>query len=270
MQNFVCPSCRRLIAAPTAPGTLVRCPLCQARVVVPTTEGAADAPPPPTVLGPPSMVSYAHYEGPAQSQGLATASLVIGLVGLVGILFMPALLLSILAVIFGAIAMSRAKRDPKRYGGRGVAIAGLSTGVTALVLGPMVIALVLFPALGRARELSKRTVCAANLRGVAQAMYVYAMSDRNSAFPPDLNTLVRNGLITPKQLQCPTAAPGTKCYYYVPGYTVNSAPSAVLIYEDPLTHQGEGGNTLYQDGHVTFEQGVKFNNIVSANKGKAN
>ena len=45
MQNFVCPSCSRLIAAPTAPGTLVRCPLCQARVVVPTTEGAADAPP---------------------------------------------------------------------------------------------------------------------------------------------------------------------------------------------------------------------------------
>ena len=33
---------------------------------------------------------------------------------------------------------------------------------------------ILLPSLSRARELSKRTVCASNLRGIGQAMYIYA------------------------------------------------------------------------------------------------
>ncbi len=36
---------------------------------------------------------------------------------------------------------------------------------------------ILLPSLSRARELSKRTVCAANIRGVGQAMYIYAQDD---------------------------------------------------------------------------------------------
>jgi prepilin-type N-terminal cleavage/methylation domain-containing protein/prepilin-type processing-associated H-X9-DG protein len=36
---------------------------------------------------------------------------------------------------------------------------------------------ILLPSLSRARELSKRTVCAANERGIGQAMYIYAQDD---------------------------------------------------------------------------------------------
>jgi len=36
---------------------------------------------------------------------------------------------------------------------------------------------ILLPSLSRARELSKRTVCAANLRGIGQAMHIYAADD---------------------------------------------------------------------------------------------
>lgn len=36
---------------------------------------------------------------------------------------------------------------------------------------------ILLPSLSRARELSKRTVCAANLRGIGQAMFIYAQDD---------------------------------------------------------------------------------------------
>lgn len=36
---------------------------------------------------------------------------------------------------------------------------------------------ILLPSLSRARELSKRTVCSANLRGIGQAMYIYAQDD---------------------------------------------------------------------------------------------
>lgn len=36
---------------------------------------------------------------------------------------------------------------------------------------------ILLPSLSRARELSKRTVCSANMRGIGQAMYIYAQDD---------------------------------------------------------------------------------------------
>jgi len=36
---------------------------------------------------------------------------------------------------------------------------------------------ILLPSLSRARELSKRTVCSANIRGIGQAMYIYAQDD---------------------------------------------------------------------------------------------
>jgi prepilin-type N-terminal cleavage/methylation domain-containing protein len=41
---------------------------------------------------------------------------------------------------------------------------------------------ILLPSLSRARELSKRTVCMANLRGIGQAFYIYAQDDP-SVFP---------------------------------------------------------------------------------------
>lgn len=96
---------------------------------------------------------------------------------------------------------------------------------------------ILLPSLSRARELSKRTVCAANLRGIGQAMYIYAQ-DEPGVFPciaqtytatlnqsymfrpqdrttrplttgvpsvtVDLWALVRQNNTTPKQFICPS------------------------------------------------------------------
>ncbi len=101
---------------------------------------------------------------------------------------------------------------------------------------------ILLPSLSRARELSKRTVCSANLRGIGQSMYIYAqdgdvfpsiaqidLQSRCRGFynipggggdrqpgefgPPttgvpsvtvDLWTLVRANNTTPKQFICPS------------------------------------------------------------------
>lgn len=96
---------------------------------------------------------------------------------------------------------------------------------------------ILLPSLSRARELSKRTVCSANLRGIGQAMYIYAQdepgvfpcvtevytgtgnnvdmyrpADRTTAPPTtgipsvttDLWLLVRANNTTPKQFICPS------------------------------------------------------------------
>ncbi|RIK68848.1 MAG: hypothetical protein DCC65_01575 [Planctomycetota bacterium] len=96
---------------------------------------------------------------------------------------------------------------------------------------------ILLPSLSRARELSKRTVCSANLRGIGQAMYIYAQdepgvfpaiaeiftgtgnnmvlfrpADRTTPPPTtgipsptvDLWALVRQNNTTPKQFICPS------------------------------------------------------------------
>lgn len=96
---------------------------------------------------------------------------------------------------------------------------------------------ILLPSLSRARELSKRTVCSANLRGIGQAMYIYAQDEpgvfpaiaeiftgtgnnmvlfrpEDRTTPPpttgipsptvDLWSLVRQNNTTPKQFICPS------------------------------------------------------------------
>ncbi len=118
----------------------------------------------------------------------------------------------------------------------------------------MVVSIAL-PSLSRARELSKRTVCAANLRGIGQAMYIYAQDDNK--FPPDLDAVVKANYSTPRQFICPsttaTEADGLDaCYVYIPGQSNDSNPTNVLLYEKPENHGGEGSNVLFVDGHVEF------------------
>ncbi len=110
---------------------------------------------------------------------------------------------------------------------------------------------ILLPSLSRARELSKRTVCAANLRGIGQAMYIYAQDDpqvfpavageptspgqmelfnpQNRSMEPsttgipsptvDMWTVIRSNNSTPKQFNCPSTtdvpdpAQDTTVYY---------------------------------------------------------
>ena len=95
---------------------------------------------------------------------------------------------------------------------------------------------ILLPSLSRARELSKRTVCSSNLRGIGQAMYIYAQdgdkfpvtsgyktggsnclvwgqyrltappSTGTPSVSADLWTLVYANNSTPKQFNCPSTS----------------------------------------------------------------
>jgi Domain of unknown function (DUF4190) len=88
--------------------------------------------------GPPPAPAYGYpgYPGypPSLPAGMATAALVLGIVALVlcwtGF---GGILLGLLAVVFGTIAVLRARRG--QGGGQGRAIAGLVTGGLGLVLG---------------------------------------------------------------------------------------------------------------------------------------
>lgn len=77
------------------------------------------------------------YAQTAQNRGLAIASLAVGIIscftlGLGGIG-------TIAGIVLGVLALNRARRDPVHYGGRGLAIAGISTSILSAVIAVGVI-----------------------------------------------------------------------------------------------------------------------------------
>lgn len=130
----------------------------------------------------------------------------------------------------------------------------MSGGVAASALG----ASVLLPSLSRARELSKRTLCASNMHGIAQALYISAQD--TDKFPTDIRDLIKENNSTFKQFICPSTAVDVHdveeaidaCYIYIPGQSTTSDPTNVLLYERFENHRGEGANVLFLDGHVEF------------------
>ena len=86
--------------------------------------------------GPPPAPAYGYpgYPQPQQGAGMAITAMVLGIAALV--LCWSAfggLVLGLLAVVFGIVALRRARRG--EAGGQGRAIAGLITGAIGLVLG---------------------------------------------------------------------------------------------------------------------------------------
>lgn len=79
---------------------------------------------------------------PAKAPGLAIASMVVGISGLVLVLclwFFP--VLPILGIVFGHVSLSTINRDGTP--GRGMAITGLVTGYVGLGIGLLVLVLVI-------------------------------------------------------------------------------------------------------------------------------
>lgn len=91
----------------------------------------AQSPPPAAPAPPPAPPSYAQqttgygYQAGPKTNGLAIASLVLGIAGLV---FYACGATSVLALVFGYMSRGQIDRDPQNQGGRGMAIAGIIMG----------------------------------------------------------------------------------------------------------------------------------------------
>lgn len=156
--------------------------------------------------------------------------------------------------LFADVGTTRVDPDGVLYASYGPLPIGTMPMFSSNIATTAMLASVLLPSLSRARELSKRVVCATNLGAIGQAMYIQAQDD--GRFPKDFQVLVDKKLVTPKMFQCPSsdAIEGNlnACYGYVSGQTTSDAPTNVLVYEKPGCHQNEGGNVLFQDSHVEF------------------
>lgn len=114
-----------------------------------------------------------YAQGRKLRSGLATASLVLGILGLfsLGILMIG----SLIGIILGIRAVLKAKREPHVYGGKGVAIGGIVTnsfGILSIV--PVgIIAAIVIPNLMMARMSANEAGAIGQLRRLATAEATY-------------------------------------------------------------------------------------------------
>jgi type II secretory pathway pseudopilin PulG len=108
-----------------------------------------------------------------QKNGLAIVALILGITsfftfGLLGVG-------AITGIILAAVAMGRVKREPWRYGGRGMAIAGLVLSITSLVsLVPFaIIAAIAIPNLLAARMAANEASAIRSMQTISSAESVY-------------------------------------------------------------------------------------------------
>lgn len=119
--------------ADDAPPTVL---LDKSRVTNPTDWPST---PPPSPIGQwqsanPPMPQFGQYVLPfSPNQTLAAVSLGLGITSLViGWCCSSGLMLGPAALVTGFIALSQIKKDPAKYGGRGMAIGGIATGAVFL------------------------------------------------------------------------------------------------------------------------------------------
>jgi prepilin-type processing-associated H-X9-DG protein len=204
----------------------------------------------------------------AQSSGLAVASLILGILSL--LCFGP--FFGIPAIILGLFALSKVKKGTGS--GKGMAIAGISTGSVGIVLVIVQIAILagmLLPALNAAREKARRISCASNLKQIGLAVRMY--SQENNEQYPDKNgaeglEMLRVGgyLENTKIYTCPsttTAMAGGKLteenvdYVYIGGRNESDNVDTVIAYDKPNNHN-KFGNALFVDGHVAGFAGANW------------
>lgn len=121
----------------------------------PTRPAPAPGPPPYPVVPPPYQVAPQYLVHPgAPTHPLATTSLVLGIIGLVGLLLTPIVIVSLIGVLCSPFAIwtgARARREiranPQAHSGEGLATGGFVTGIIGVVLGILaLLAIVLFVA----------------------------------------------------------------------------------------------------------------------------
>jgi prepilin-type processing-associated H-X9-DG protein len=219
-------------------------------------------PPPPQGFDP----ANPDFSAPPKTSGMAVTALVLGIAG---ILCMP---LGIVGLILGIIAITQINKDPRLLAGKGLAIAGIVTGaLSTVLLVPALLIAILLPSLGKARELSNRSVCAANLRGIAQATIIYASDNMDSfpnlgpnriaAQPPvgdipgglmhDMFYLVGRGSVAPKQFICKSDPAPT-----VPSAVGGTYWSSDLSYSYSFAYQYSKSDAIGASWRNTMDAGL--------------
>jgi len=178
------------------PDNATVCPQCGAAVQPgsqQTSQPSAGPTPAPPVTQPASYqpgrvpAQPPSYGQPQESEGKATASLILGILSVTCL----GLLAGIPAVILGHIAKSNIRKSGGRLGGDGKATAGLILGYVSIALVPliMMLAAIAIPNLLRSRIAANEAAAASTIRVVNTAQITYLSAYPTAGYARDLATL---------------------------------------------------------------------------------
>jgi hypothetical protein len=183
-------------------------------------------------------------------------ALALGIASLAGVVWpLLRLPLGLLGAVVGIIALALSKSSPTQFGGRGKALAGMIISIVTLALAALP------PLWARSDLLRKRSIEAANLHDISLALTKYAQD--HGAGAPDLQALVKSGLVTPKMLVSDFSGHAEPaCDYSYVEYAGADAAQVkgdwFALYSDPQLYRGEGGFVLFLDSHVEFVKEPEF------------
>lgn len=150
------------------------------------------------------------------------------------------------------------------HGSRSIRAGFTLTEVTVVVTIIAILAAILFPVFGRAREAAHKTSCASNLYQIGTALQLYAR-DFDGRFPPtdhDLRPVTQGYLNDPRVLRCPNewvpenawngwTGPYSGSYQYRGGLSIEDRADLPIAGEWAFNH-GDGAEVLTLSGSAKF------------------
>jgi prepilin-type N-terminal cleavage/methylation domain-containing protein/prepilin-type processing-associated H-X9-DG protein len=126
-----------------------------------------------------------------------------------------------------------------------------------------ILAGMLLPAIGQARERARRTSCMNNIKQISISLHMYA-TDNMERFPKTLQELVDGGYIDNLEIfKCPSSSNSVPDnadsgdYAYKSGLTESADSDAPIVADKADNHKGQGGNVLFVGGHVKWQSASK-------------
>jgi len=219
-------------------------------------------------LTPPPLPAETAAGASTKTSGLAIASLVLGIVG-IATCGLTLLVTAPVGLVLGLVAMNKIGKSQGQLGGRGLALAGLITSCTALLLLPVFVAMLL-PALMQAKQKALSLHCMTNVKELSLAMRLYA-GDNQNHYPAGTNwcTAIQSEVGATNVFHCPADFSDGRCSYafnvQLAGTETGKAdPNTVMIFETDGGWNVSGGRELllakprhrqmvvvgFADGHV--------------------
>ncbi len=228
-----------------------------------------DQPPPPEA--PPVTPGEIPASGPTKTSVMAIVSLVLGVLG-----FCTLGLGGLIGVILGIVALVSINKSAGRLGGQGLAIGGIVVSGASLIVGPLLAAAMLLPAIGAPRQAARNAMSMNSLRQVSVAAALYA-SDHNDSLPrtadwvdllnayvPDVDALVS----LPRSPEQGRAYAMNRLLDGLRYADVSDPARTVLFYEAQFGSPLAGGSELlpdqprYQQGYVIMFVDGHIENVI--------
>ncbi len=196
------------------------------------------------VSGTPPSLPSAAPPLPANTNGLAITSLVLGILGLFTCGFT-----ALFGLVFGIIALVKAKQNRSALGVNGFALAGVIVSSIFVIMIP-IFAAMLLPALAAAKQKAEAINCVNNETQLAVAVKIYS-GDHNGQLPPAANwcDAIKVNVGSGKAFKCAAANSSSRCDYAfnaklggMDGSKI--APDTVMIFESDGGWNANGGPEL--------------------------